>query len=605
MDDELYNLKQEHEIEIKKLKTEHETQKQEMTQSWQLINLQFKTQAEAIVDIYTTISEILPPVVQSLQTINQVIEEINRNVIDENERQRKQIIFTTIKETIFSLNSRLCLLTDHQQKLKTLMDKKNNLLLRGMNPMNTHLMNFNFNFSSPIVNKNVADSFESTKTEKDRPDVTNENLSLIIYNCQCLSTHIADIDILLSIHIPQLLILTGVGSKIRNLPKITSYHWISQEGINSFGEVAILLHDTLKTKVITRELDFLMVELDILPRSILLGAVHVPPSKPIHQYLFDKYVSKSFYIFGDFNAKHTDWLCSNNNASGVQMKTWLENTGCEMIYPNQPTSKRSSAVIDFGIAHNAYGWKADVIKEGRSGKNWKRAQQKKSTDTEGISAFLLHQLPTEYLQIVTIAFNKIAQSGIVLRKSKHAKVICLSKDGLYPAVDKLRPISLLSNFGKCFERIIHTRILKWCNDKGIFTDEQSGFTSERRLQARILSLVEDLRLTTAANNRPSLVIFVDFVSAFDKNVAPCTSYHTSQTRHSVTTTTVDFSVAQRKNNVNPCWRSGFTCSQHLCWQTSRFSPCRYSFSSTCPFPPIIFYEPSLPLICGRSGYNYL
>ncbi|CAF4523769.1 unnamed protein product, partial [Rotaria socialis] len=430
MDDELYNLKQEHEIEIKKLKTEHETQKQEMTQSWQLINLQFKTQAEAIVDIYTTISEILPPVVQSLQTINQ----------------------------------------------------------------------------------------------------------------------------------------------------------ISQEGISSFGEVAILLHDTLKTKVITRELDFLMVELDILPRSILLGAVHVPPSKPIHQYLFDKYVSKSFYIFGDFNAKHTDWLCSNNNASGVQMKTWLENTGCEMIYPNQPTSKRSSAVIDFGIAHNAYGWKADVIKEGSSdhypvliqtplstGTNivLRKTNWKKSTDTEGISAFLLHQLPTEYLQIVTIAFNKIAQSGIVLRKSKHAKVICLSKDGLYPAVDKLRPISLLSNFGKCFERIIHTRILKWCNDKGIFTDEQSGFTSERRLQARILSLVEDLRLTTAANNRPSLVIFVDFVSAFDKNVAPCTSYHTSQTRHSVTTTTVDFSVAQRKNNVNPCWRSGFTCSQHLCWQTSR------------------------------------
>ncbi|CAF4881074.1 unnamed protein product [Rotaria socialis] len=238
-------------------------------------------------------------------------------------------------------------------------------------------------------------------------------------------------------------------------------------------------------------------------------------------------------------------------------------------------------------------------------KNWKRVQQKKSTDTEGISAFLLHQLPTEYLQIVTIAFNKIAQSGIVLRKSKHAKVICLSKDGLYPAVDKLRPISLLSNFGKSFERIIHTRILKWCNDKGIFTDEQSGFTSERRLQTRILSLVEDLRLTTAADNRPSLVIFVDFVPAFDKNVAPCTSYHTSQTRHSVTTTTVDFSVAQRKNNVNPCWRSGFTCYQHLCWQTSRFSPCRYSFSSTCPFPPIIFYEPSLPLICGRSGYNYL
>jgi hypothetical protein len=60
------------------------------------------------------------------------------------------------------------------------------------------------------------------------------------------------------------------------------------------------------------------------------------------------------------------------------------------------------------------------------------------------------------------------------------------------------------------------RILKWCGDKGIYLDEQSGFTSGRRLHTRILSLVEDLRLTTAANNRPALVIFVDFMSAFDR-----------------------------------------------------------------------------------------
>ncbi|CAF4604610.1 unnamed protein product [Rotaria socialis] len=468
-----------------------------------------------------------------------------------------------------------------------------------------------------------------------------------------------------------------------------------------------------------------------------LGAVYIPPGKPIPQDIFDTYVDKSFYIFGDYNAKHTDWLCTNNNASGVQLRNWLDNTGCEMIYPNQPTSKRSTAVIDFGITHNADGWKAEVIKEGTSDhypvliqspfstgatnyfrktnwkvfafflksifpyfnslvynfdtntfldlfasflsstwdrvsiyipvkkyrppwplylvqlarnlnkarrkyrrskkqrnleeylywknlyfnekslflqekiekrnsfisqgnniwkyvhstfhpyapsfkglttnngiikdhqiiadtlanyyekhfetpiidpnnishidamkeydvftkqpniplekitlieveKNWKRAQKKKSTDTEGLSAFLLHQIPLEYLQIITVAFNKIAETGEVLRSSKHAKTICLSKDGMYPEVNKLRPISLLSNFGKCFERIIHGRILKWCRENDIFIDEQSGFTAERRLQTRILSLVEDLRLATAANNRPSLVIFVDFMSAFDR-----------------------------------------------------------------------------------------
>ena len=36
------------------------------------------------------------------------------------------------------------------------------------------------------------------------------------------------------------------------------------------------------------------------------------------------------------------------------------------------------------------------------------------------------------------------------------------------------------------------------------------------LQTRIVSLIEDLRLTITACNRPALVLFVDFLSAFDK-----------------------------------------------------------------------------------------
>ncbi|CAF3333639.1 unnamed protein product [Rotaria socialis] len=86
---------------------------------------------------------------------------------------------------------------------------------------------------------------------------------------------------------------------------------------------------------------------------------------------------------------------------------------------------------------------------------------------------------------------------------------------MYPSEDKLRPISLLPNLGKWFERCIHEQIQAWCKDKGIYTDEQSGFTPNRHLKSRILSICEDLRLTVAANNRPALLIFVDFLSAFD------------------------------------------------------------------------------------------
>jgi len=115
-----------------------------------------------------------------------------------------------------------------------------------------------------------------------------------------------------------------------------------------------------------------------------------------------------------------------------------------------------------------------------------------------------------------VLFNRCAEKGEFFETAKHAKIICLSKEGLFPTVNKLRPISLLPNIGKWFERIIHNRLITWCNEQNTYIDEQSGFTAGRRLQTRILSLVEDLRLTVAACNRPALVLFVDFLSAFDK-----------------------------------------------------------------------------------------
>ncbi len=42
------------------------------------------------------------------------------------------------------------------------------------------------------------------------------------------------------------------------------------------------------------------------------------------------------------------------------------------------------------------------------------------------------------------------------------------------------------------------------------------FTANRRLQTRILALIKDLKMTVAALNRPTLIIFVDFLTAFDR-----------------------------------------------------------------------------------------
>ncbi|CAF4586048.1 unnamed protein product, partial [Didymodactylos carnosus] len=147
---------------------------------------------------------------------------------------------------------------------------------------------------------------------------------------------------------------------------------------------------------------------------------------------------------------------------------------------------------------------------------FKKFAPKKSLDSANTSAFLLKNLPLEYLNTITILFNKCAENGDLFEKGKIAKGICLSKEGAFPFENRLRSISLLPNLAKWFERIMAARIEAWCVEHGIQTEEQSGLMSHRRLQTRIISLVEELRLTVAACNRPALCLFIDFETAFDK-----------------------------------------------------------------------------------------
>lgn len=213
-------------------------------------------------------------------------------------------------------------------------------------------MNHNFHFSSPFVNMCVCDSFIGTRTEKnnllniinewnnrisssdinrkwhkERPIPISVNFSIILYNCQCLSTHIADLDILISTYTPQICILTGVGSKIKDLAKQNSYYWLSQTGDNAFRGVAMLIHKSIETKIIKKRNNYLLVEVNVKPKAIIVGAIYVPPDKTFPCDIFEELLNKPFYVFGDYNAKHTDWLCEKNNTCGNQLKNWLLETG--------------------------------------------------------------------------------------------------------------------------------------------------------------------------------------------------------------------------------------------------------------------------------------
>ncbi|CAF3412718.1 unnamed protein product [Rotaria socialis] len=566
-------------------------------------------------------------------------------------------------------------------------------------------------------NDKVCVSVLSNNWRKVRLSSTSENLSILLWNCECLHTHTSDLDLLLSLYCPHVCILTGVGKQIRRLPYVPNYKWFSKEGNNSFGGVACLIQNEFTTTISDESENFLLLKIELGNENIYIGAVYIPPNHTPPLYLFDKHKENDIYIFGDFNAKHESWQCEKNNVSGNILKEWMEENGFEVLHPGNPTSKRSTAIIDLGIVKDTKKWsvtrleegtsdhypiffvspfasnnqgifrktnwrafsfflymiypywnslvynydyntffnifteflaavrdrcseyvtikkfrppwppffrdyynfvearrtyfeektkykkgkiedKIEKIKEGnniwtyvknkfrtytpsfqgitvenktvkdnqkivsrlaeyyekhfskpifnskspfhmecieayeRIEKNvkipmekikleevieqWKGLKSKKSLDSTDTSAQLLKNLPQEYLYRITTLFNKCADEGEFFEREKIEKWICLSKEGAFPTEDRLRSISLLPNLSKIFEKIVAKRIEKWCKDQGVYVDEQSGFTANRRLQTRIVAMIEDLRLTIAAPNRPALTIFVDFLTAFDR-----------------------------------------------------------------------------------------
>ena len=147
-----------------------------------------------------------------------------------------------------------------------------------------------------IDNTSISELCQSW--EKIRPRNESENLTILLYNCECLSTHLSDLDILLSGYLPHVIILTGVGSQIRKMPSVPNYYWHKQEGSNSFGGVAILVHNSIKTKVIHSVENFLLVDLNVTMSSILIGAVYVPPKQKPPLEEFEKFLNKKYTFLG-------------------------------------------------------------------------------------------------------------------------------------------------------------------------------------------------------------------------------------------------------------------------------------------------------------------
>ena len=138
----------------------------------------------------------------------------------------------------------------------------------------------------------------------------------------------------------------------------------------------------------------------------------------------------------------------------------------------------------------------------------------KSIGPNSIPTKILKQACDILSKPLTDIGNKMFSSGIYPDILKLAKVITIHKKESKTLVSNYRPISLLSNINKIFEKLIHKRLYSFLETNKCIHDFQFGFRGKHSTCDALISITEK-RKETLRSGCIGVGVFVDFQKAFD------------------------------------------------------------------------------------------
>ena len=110
--------------------------------------------------------------------------------------------------------------------------------------------------------------------------------------------------------------------------------------------------------------------------------------------------------------------------------------------------------------------------------------------------------------------NKSVCKGIFPSILKNAYVIPIHKGGNAASTNNYRPISILSNLSKVYEKIVHRQLLNYLNMHDILHPNQYGFRANHTTSQAILTFLQRVYDSLDEGNL-YFAIFMDFRKAFD------------------------------------------------------------------------------------------
>ena len=139
---------------------------------------------------------------------------------------------------------------------------------------------------------------------------------------------------------------------------------------------------------------------------------------------------------------------------------------------------------------------------------------KKTSSLSEIPSQLL-QLGCDYLApLLSQLFNDCIVSGVFPDAFKLSNVTPLFKKGSRNSIENYRPISVLNNLHKIFERLVYTRLSSFVDSCRILSSNQFGFRSDSNTELASLKLIAKI-LPAILDKMYAIVVFLDFSSAFD------------------------------------------------------------------------------------------
>ena len=143
-----------------------------------------------------------------------------------------------------------------------------------------------------------------------------------------------------------------------------------------------------------------------------------------------------------------------------------------------------------------------------------KLKSNKAPGIDGISNYIIKSSTKVISLVLMKLFNQCMEEGIFPDVLKIACIVPLYKGGEKNESTNYRPISLLPLFGKIFEKIIESRLVKFFDKKKIITPHQFGFRKYYSTELAVTE-IQNMLLKNLDENKVTCTIFLDLAKAFD------------------------------------------------------------------------------------------